>query len=416
MDRARPQSQTRSIRRIAAVVAATLVLVGGGATLASIDFDSRRIDRDTVSIETVQRGTLEIRVSANGRLLPKHIEQIAAQVTGRVARTHVRPGAVVKAGAMLVELSNPELVAGAEGAYSAWEGAVTDMRAAEVELQNALLNQEVIVTQARFNLERAQLQLEAETKLIGERIISEIDYKRTQLNVSQLVKTLAIEENRLRKMRDNVIVQVAARRSRVTELARALDRARTQADNLRIVAGIDGIVQAMNVDVGQQLQPGSPIGHIAQQGALYAELRVPAREATEVEAGQEVVVDTRSGTLPGVVTRVDPGVTEGTVIVDVDLHGALPAGARPQLQVEGIVYITRIPDTLYVGTPAYVRSNAQISVYKLDADGRYATRVPISAGRVSVNHLQVLEGLVAGDRIITSEIGEWQDEDRILLN
>ena len=93
-----------------------------------------------------------------------------------------------------------------------------------------------------------------------------------------------------------------------------------------------------------------------------------------------------------------------------------PPAPRPQLQIEGIVYTSRLADALYVGKPAYVKSDASISVYKLDADGRYATRVTIRAGKVSLNHLQVLQGLAAGDRIITSEIGEWQDEERILLN
>jgi hypothetical protein len=174
-------------------------------------------------------------------------------------------------------------------------------------------------------------------------------------------------------------------------------------------------VQAINVEVGQQLQPGNPIGRIARQDELYAELKVPAREATQVQAGQKVLVDTRNGTVNGIVSRVDPGVTDGTVVVDVDLQGPLPAGARPQLQVEGTLYVSRLPNTLYVGKPSYVKNDAAIAVYRLDPAGRYATRVRIKAGKVSLNHLQVLEGLRAGDRIITSEVGDWQDQDRILL-
>jgi len=210
-------------------------------------------------------------------------------------------------------------------------------------------------------------------------------------------------------------VQLAVKKSRVAQLARALERARTQAAALKIVAGISGIVQAITAVVGQQLQPGSPIGRIAQQDQLYAELKVPAREATQVQRGQHVVVDTRTGTVDGVVTRIDPGVTDGTVVVDADLNGALPAGARPQLQVEGTSYISQLPDTLYVGKPSYVKSDSAIAVYKLDPAGRYASRVTIQAGKISLNYLQVLRGLQAGDRIITSEIGEWQDQERILL-
>jgi HlyD family secretion protein len=163
------------------------------------------------------------------------------------------------------------------------------------------------------------------------------------------------------------------------------------------------------------VQPGSPVGRIAQQDQLYAELKVPAREATQVRAGQRVLVDTRTGTVEGVVARVDPGVTAGTVVVDVDLQGALPPGTRPQLEVEGIIYISELPNTLFVSRPSYVKNDAAIAVYKVDANGRYASRVNIKAGKVSLHHMQVIAGLNAGDEIITSEDGEWQGQERILL-
>lgn len=416
MDHARPKSHARSTKRIAAASILSFAAVGGGLRLASIDFRSRRVDRSKLSIETVQRGMLEIKVAANGRLVPKNTEQLASQVNGRVAKVLVRPGDQVEAGRCLVELTNLEIIASAEEAYSAWEGAATESRAARSELQNDLLNQQSVLTRAQFELEKAQLQLEAETKLISEQLISEIDYKRTKLNVAQLTKVHEIESSRLQKLRDNIEVQLAVKEARVTQLARALDRARSQAANLKVVAGMDGIVQAIEVDVGQQLQPGSPIGLIAQHDQLYAELDIPAREAAELQAGQAAMIDTRSGTVEGIVTRIDPGVREGTVRVDVELRGESPAGARPQLQVEGIVYIDRITDALFVGKPAWVKSNSEIAVYKLDETGRYADRVAIKSGKVSINHLQILKGLQPGDRIITSETDEWRSEEKILLN
>ncbi len=403
-------------KRIALIAALAVALIGGSVTLANIDFSTQRVERDKLSIETVQHGTMEVKVSANGQLLPKHIEQIASQVTGRVAGVYVKPGDLVKGGQLLVELTNPQLIASAEEAHSAWEGAAAELQAAEADLQTNLLNQEIVVTQAKFNLERAQLQLEADTNLVRQQIISDLDFKRSKLNFAQLTKTHGIEEGRLRSIRGNIRVQLDVRKSRVTQFARALDRARNEAASLRIVAGIDGIVQAVGIDVGQQLQPGSPIGRIAQRDQLYAELNVPAREATEVQPGQSVVVDTRSGTVNGTVTRVDPGVTAGTVIVDVELQGVPPTGSRPHLPIEGTIYLSQLPNTLYVGKPSYVKSNGTMTVYKLDKAGRYATRVSIRAGKLSVNHLQVLEGLSAGDRIITSEIGEWQDKERILID
>jgi len=407
------------VKTPAILAALAIALISGGVMLASIDFRTQRVDQTTLRIETVQQGTMEVKVAANGQLLSKRIEQLAAQVPGRVAKADLKPGAAVQVGQLLVELANPQLTAAAEEAQSAWEGAVAELQAAEAELQTNMLNQEVVLTQVRFNAEKAKARTEADEALSRNGLISSIELRRSRLDLSQLEATYEIEASRLKKLRDNIQVQLSVRRSRAAQLARALERARTQVADLQVVAGISGVVQAIDVEVGQQLQPGSSIGRIAQQDDLYAELKVPAREATQVRAGQKVVVDTRNGVVNGVVTRVDPGVKDGTVVVDVDLpvnlNGALPAGARPQLQVEGTVYISQLPNTLYVGKPSYVRNDAAIAVYKLDPAGRYASRVTIKAGQVSLDHLQVLAGLRAGDRIITSELGEWQGQERILL-
>ena len=415
MDHVRTKSKASQLKRPAIIAAIVTTVVTAGVMLANIDFNTQRVNRATLSIETVQQGSMEVKVSANGQLLSRHIEQLAARVPGRVARADMKPGAIVKVGEVLVELANPQLLASADEAQSAWEGAVAELQAAEAELQTNLMNQEVTLTQVRFNAEKAQAKADADQALEKAGLISGIESRRSQLDLAQLRKTFEIESSRQRKLRDNIQVQLVVNRSRVAQLARALDRARTEAADLKVVAGISGIVQAINVEVGQQLQPGSPIGRIAQQDQLYAELKVPAREATQVQVGQKVVVDTRNGTVDGVVSRVDPGVTDGTVVVDVDLTGALPAGARPQLQIEGVVYISQVPNAIYVGKPSYVQNDAEIAVYKLDPAGRYATRTKIKAGKVSLSYLQVLQGLQPGDQIITSEIGEWQGQDRILL-
>jgi HlyD family secretion protein len=415
MDRVKEKSPISQRRRPALIAAGVAALIATGLVFANIDFGTHRVDKAHITIETVQQGTMEVKVAANGQLVSRSVEQLAAHVAGRVEKTDIKPGAVVQVGQLLVELANPELIASAEEAQSAYEGAVAELRSAGAELQAAVLNQEVVFTQVQFNLEKAEVKTEADEALAKNGLLSGIELKRSRLDRDQLKKTREIEASRLERLRSNIGDQLAVRQSRVAQLARALERARTQVADLRIVAGIAGVVQAITVEVGQQLQPGSPIGRLARQDQLYAEIKVPARDATQVQPGQHVVVDTRNGTVDGVVTRVDPGVTDGTVVVDVDLRGPLPAGVRPQLPVEGTIYVVRMPNTLYVGKPAYVKNDAAISVYKLDPSGPYATRTTIKAGKVSVNYLQVLEGLQAGDRIITSEIGEWQGQERILL-
>lgn len=417
MDRIREKSKFPKVRREALYSVAAIAFIVLAVMILRMDFTSHRVKSERISIGTVERGVFEIKVAANGELKSDDIEQLASQVSGRVAVVHVRPGVQVEAGDLLVELVNPQLIASAEEAQSALQGAIGGLKSERAELRTALLDQESLVVRAKFNLESAELQLDVETKLADVQIISELDYKRTQLSVQQAKQLYEIEKNRLREIRDNVDVQVEVAESEVEQMARVLDRAENEVDNLKIVAGISGVVQNIDVEVGEQLISGSLVGRVARHDALYAELRVPAREAGNIIAGQKAVIDIRTGTIEGTVSRIAPGVTDGAVIVDVNLSGEIPVNARPQLQVEGAIFVARIPDTLYVERPAYVSSESTLTVYKIEGDDRrYATRETVKIGKLSLQHAQVLGGLERGDRIITSETGAWQNYERILIN
>ncbi len=414
MDHIRIKPKSKLPKRFVLVLAGASVLGVCGIGLATIDFSTQRIARDKVTISTVQRGLLEVKIHANGQLIPRNVEYLAAQVTGRVIKKNVRPGDAVKAGDVLAELSNPQLVVSAAEAKDAWEGAVNALNASKADSRAQLLNQQSTLMQAKFALQKAKSRLAAENAL-PPGIIPELEHEATKLNAAQASAQLALETNRTAAIQVNIREKLNADQSRADELKGAMERANDQVSNLRVVAGIDGIVQEMNVEAGQQLQPGAPIGRIAKPDDLYAELLVSAREANDVQLGQNVSVDTRNGTVDGKVSRIDPAVLNGTVAVDVALTGKIPASARPQLPVEGVIYVSRIPSTLYVGRPSFVKSDATVSVYKLDASGNYANRVTVRVGKVSLDYMQVLSGLSEGDRLITSETGEWQGQDRILL-
>ena len=105
----------------------------------------------------------------------------------------------------------------------------------------------------------------------------------------------------------------------------------------------------------------------------------------------------------------------GTVTVDVELAGALPLGARPDLSVDGTIDLDRLQDVTQVGRPATGNENSTISLFKLSADGKSATRVSVKAGKASVNSIQILEGLNPGDTVILSDMSRWDNTDRIRL-
>ena len=123
----------------------------------------------------------------------------------------------------------------------------------------------------------------------------------------------------------------------------------------------------------------------------------------------------RNGLIAGRVSRIDPAVQNGTVTVDVALQGELPKGARPDLSVDGVVELERLNDVVYVGRPTSGQPNTTLSLFRLEPDGRHATRSSVKLGRASVNTIEVLEGLRPGDQVILSDMSTWESYDRIQL-
>lgn len=417
MDRKR-EVRSRRMRRVllwglgGLVACFSLVVLG-----FSVDFTTFRIDQDKIRIGTVQQGNFEVKVHANGVLLPRNVEWIASQVEGRVKRLHVSAGDVVTQGQLLMELSNPALLTAADEARSAYDGSRAQYNARRADLQTQLLNQKSSLLKTKFELQSARLQLDAERQLREKPNppVAEIDFRRTQLHVQQLEETLAIEKEKLEKNYSNMDAQLAAEKAKVAQQAKILERAEDKVANLNVRAGMDGVVQEFPLKPGQRLNPGDDIARIARQDQLYAELEVPARLAAEVAQGQSVVIDTRNGEVNGNVSRVDPAASGGTVVVDVSITDPLPKGARPQLAIDGIIYVSEIASTLYVDRPAYSKKDSRMVLYRLDAQGQYADRVMVKLGTASAKRIEVLSGLSAGDRIVLSDSSDWKTRSRIHL-
>jgi HlyD family secretion protein len=202
-----------------------------------------------------------------------------------------------------------------------------------------------------------------------------------------------------------------------------VDRIRAQAklrhdelDALTVRAPMNGVLSALPVEVGAQVQPGSNLARVADPTKLKAEVRVAETQAKDILIGQPAEIDTRNGVVAGRVGRIDPAVQNGTVTVDVFITAELPKGARPDLSVDGTIELERLDDVVYVGRPAFGQEKSQVGIFKLDGEGVYATRTQVKLGRSSVNTIEIVSGLVPGDKVILSDMSQWDANDRIKLN
>jgi HlyD family secretion protein len=420
MDVKRPVRKNRRRLKLA-VYSVLCVLVVAIITygLSRLKPAAPSVARATVLIDTVKRGQMLRNVRGLGTLIPEEIRQIAAPVEGRVEQKFVKPGETVTAGTVLVELSNPTLKQAAVDVEYQIKTAEADLNNLRSRLDSDRMSQQASTAQVQSDYSQAKIQLDTDEQLAKEGLVPILTLRISRVRVEQLANRLEIEKKRVTSAKSSADAQVAAQQSRIEQLRAQLRLDQEQVASLQVRAGTYGVLQEVTVEVGQQITPGTNIARVADPSSLKAALQIPETQIKDITIGQPASIDTRSGgaVVRGSVQRIDPAARNGTVTVDVRLMEALPQGARPDLSVDGTIELERLDNVLYVGRPA-TGGGAQstVTLFRIEPDGRTATRVPVKLGRTSVNTIEVVEGLREGDTVILSDTSQWDGVDRIRLD
>lgn len=417
MDIERPDLQRRRRRaRWGAGAAILLAAIGAIALLDSWGMAPPAVERERVWIESVKRGEMLREVRAQGILSPREIRWVTAATAASVTQIVVRPGARVTADTTLMELTNPELSSELHAARAAVAATQAENAARAMTAESQLLDLKATEAQLKAANELAAAKLRAGEQLKEWHSISILTMREYELNAEQQRTMLGLQRERIAKFRETQRAQLEADRARMAQLEDTFRLRQQQVEALSVRAGTNGIVQSIAVQEGAQVIAGANLARVAQPGVLRAELNVSEIEAKDVLAGQKVAVDTRVGVVEGRVERVDPAVVHNVVQVDVELLGALPAGARADLSVDGTIEIDRLPGVLYMPRPVAARDNATLRLFRLDPDGREARRVAVKLGRTSSTSVEILKGLAPDDRVILSDMTAYDANDIIRLH
>ena len=414
MDLARPPKSKRSRYVMIAVGIAVVGVVS--VALGRLKPAAPAVERSTVWIDSVRLGTMLRSVRGSGTLVPERIRWVSAVTAGRVERVNVRPGATVTAGSVLLELSNPDVQLQALEAQRGLTAAQAELLNLRITLETSRLNQRATVAEARAQHQSAVRDAAAAETLATRNMIPTNELSRTRENEQQLATRIEVEDARLTLITEAADSQVALQRAQVERMRAIAEFQQQRVRSMVVTAGAEGVVQDLDLQPGQWVVSGTTLARVVEPGRLKAVIRIPETQARDIALGQTASVDTRNGIVAGSVVRIDPAAQNGTVAVDIGLEGALPRGARPDLTVEGTIELERLDRVLYVGRPAYGQPEGQVSLFRLAPDGKTAERVSVQLGKSSVNTVEVTRGLSAGDRIIISDMSQYDNVDRVRLN
>jgi HlyD family secretion protein len=406
-----PRRRFRVPAAVAVTLAMALVALAATRTLRSA---APGVSRDGLVLATVKRGAFERDVRAAGRLVPQETRWVTAITPGRVDSIAQKPGAQVEPDTVILTLQNPDVLLASLEA----DRDVTTAEAAALELETRLgaqsITEEATVASLEAELSNAERRAEVYGADMG-LVVPKLDQTQMAEHAQSLSRSLDLARQRVKLVTNKGQGAIAAWREQLARRKKVAAFRRMQVEALNVRAGGSGILLDIAVEPGQWAPPGAVLGNVVQPDRLKAELRIPEIQAKDVTIGMTAQIDTHNGIIPGHVIRAAAAARDGAVLVEVALDGPLPAGARPQLNIDGTIRIETLPDAVFVDRPAAVFEGGPCRLFRLSPDGEHAERVAVTLGRASAIAIEVKNGLSAGDRIIVSDTSTF-DGDRVALH
>jgi HlyD family secretion protein len=416
MDIARPEAKRRKrVRRYIYVGSTLLLVVVATAALSRLKPAAPTVDRSTIWTDTVKRGPMLKEVRGLGTLVPETVWVIPAATDGRVEKRYLLPGTPMKTNTVILDLTNPRLQQEALDAEYQLKGAQASYEQTKAQLQNQLMDKRTQAAAISSQYRTAEMQSESFVRLGKLGLKAELDVRTSEVQAEELAKQDDLAQQEVETFANSINAQLAVQQANIDQKRALYELKKSEVAQLHVRAGVDGILQELDVDVGQQVTQGTPLAKVSQPTQLKAALQIAETQAKDVQIGQKASIDTHNGIIPGHVMRIDPSVANGTRTVDVKLDGLLPPGAVPDLSVEGTVEVERLADVLYVGRPVHGDADSTVGLFKLEDDGREAIRVPVGIGSESVNTVEIRKGLSVGDSVILSDMSAWDNYDRVEL-
>ncbi len=372
-------------------------------------FGQVSIARQNLLIETIQQGDLHIVVDGYGKLISNKQRLITALTPARVKEILLKPGALVEQGSIIARLENPELQQLLNDAQQQLAQHQGNLRQLKLVQQRELLFDEASLVQIKADLQGAELRRKAEQQLLAKGIVSKLAFEQTRLHEMQLSQRLVFLKLRAQQLKQVHLEAINIMMQGIKQQQGRLTIAKSRLASLDVKAEFSGVLQKLHVELGQSLLSGQAIGLIGSVTDLVAIIKIPQSQAQQISLGQQTMIDTRSDKIIGHVARIDPIVEKNTVSIEISLPKNLPASARPELNIDGIITINKLQQVLYLKRPANTKSNTRTSLYKVNQYEQQATQHAIEFGQQAGRYIEVLSGAALGEQFIISDLTNLQD-------
>ncbi|NQZ80217.1 MAG: HlyD family efflux transporter periplasmic adaptor subunit [Colwellia sp.] len=390
------------------------VLLIAYATYAVSSKSTKSIALSEITLQTVQKGALDIYSTAYGEFASAKERLLTAPALGKVSEILVRPGTNVIPATVILKLSNPKLEQEVSQAQGELAQQKAQREAFKYEQQNERLNYLGRIADIEAEIEKAQLELSVNENLMNLGVASQIELQRAKLAVKQETKRLKFEKEKFQQFIEMQGYQLTQRDITVTQQKAQVTLLQKQLDDMHVRAGIAGSLQTLEVELGQSVQLGESLAKVGSDQELIARIRLPQHQADQIDINAPVIIDTQKGKVTAHITRIESRVTNGSVLAEAVIDGELTSNARPSLTISAQVFVKRNTTAIFIKQVPGFRPRSKQSLFVKTSNDLLEQR-DVTFGELSRGKLVINSGLKAGDEIVSSDTSQYNQFKQLTI-
>ena len=374
-----------------------------------------RVDKDTVSISTVERGEFNDYIRVSGQVQPMTTIQLSPQEGGVVQTILVEEGSMVRAGEPLLILSNDNLdleILNSEAELAEKENILRNTMI-QMEQQKLSVRQDEMTYE--LNVRRNRRNYEQQAALYEDKLIAREDYLKAKEDYElaqqkyNLVKERSVQDSLYRS------VEITQMQESLDNMRQNMTMIRSRKANLTIKAPIDGELGLLDVVLGQSVSSGMKIGQINSVGDYKVEAQIDEHYIDRVVPGLQASFERQGSNFGVVLRKVYPEVRDGKFQADFKFDEAQPDNIRTGQTYYLNLQLGQPEEGIIIPRGTFYQKTGGKWIYVLNADGSKAVKREIRIGRQNPRYYEVLEGLEPGEKVITSSYDNYGDSDVLVF-
>jgi HlyD family secretion protein len=370
------------------------------------------VKTERIAISTVKSGIFEDFIPIRGRVTPAKTVYLDAVEGGRVERILVEDGTSMKAGNLVVELSNASLQLSVLGNEARVAEQLNNMRSIELNLEQNRLEHKRNLVDIRYQIKLLTRQVFREQALVKTGAVSQSTFDDTHDTLdwykSRLALTLESQQSDARMQTEQLVFL----KNTTKRLEGNLSISRQNLDNMNVKAPVDGRLSGFNVEVGQSIGRGERLGQIDTPNDFKVTAFIDEFYLGRVDIGQQATYDHYAM----VVSKVYPQVQNGQFEVDFKFTQQQPANVRRGQTIQTKLTLGDASEALLIPNGAFYQDTGGNWIFVVTEDGNQALRRTVRLGRRNSRFIEVIEGLDVGEKVVTSPYTSYQDMALLKLN